>query len=95
MIFDYSSVTADSVSEVVDSTIAHGESLIDDLLAVDGPRTLDNTLLPLEEVGRSVAVAFGRGPFLGRVATDDATRGRGPRGGGTDPEVDPGSGVPP
>ncbi|MDE0289271.1 MAG: Zn-dependent oligopeptidase, partial [bacterium] len=74
MLFDYSSVTADSVSEVVDSTIAHGESRIDDLLAVDGPRTLGNTLLPLEEVGRSVAVAFGRGPFLGRVATDDATR---------------------
>ena len=74
MLFDYSSVTAGSVSEVVDSTIAQGESLIADVLAVDGPRTFRNTLLPLEQVGRSVAVAFGRGPFLGRVATDDATR---------------------
>ena len=27
-------------------------------------------------MGRSVAVAFGRGPFLGRVATDDGTRDR-------------------
>ena len=74
MLFDYSSVTAASVSDVVDSTVARGESLIADVLAVDGPRTFRNTLLPLEEVGRAVAVAFARGPFLGRVATDDATR---------------------
>ena len=76
MLFDYSSVTADSVTEVVNSTIAQGEALIADVLAVSGPRTFRNTLLPLEELGRSVAIAFGRGPFLGRVATDDATRDR-------------------
>ena len=74
MLVDYSSVTADSVSELVDAVIVQGEALIADVLAVAGSRTLKNTLLPLEEVGRSVAVAFGIGPFLGRVSTDDAIR---------------------
>ena len=74
MLFDFSSVTAESVSGVVETAIARSESLIAGLLAVEGPRTFDNTLLPFEAVGRLGAVAYGRGPFLGQVSTDEETR---------------------
>ena len=74
MLFDYSSVTADSVSRAVETAIAKGESLIADLLAAESPRTFRNTLAPLEEVGRLLSVSYGRGPFLGQVSTDEATR---------------------
>ncbi len=74
MLYDFTSVTPESVAGVVDDAIAEGESLIDSLLAVDGTRTFDNTVAPLEETGRRAAIAFGKGPFLGRVSTDDAIR---------------------
>ena len=74
MLFDYSSVTAESVSDVVETAISRSELLIDGLLAEQGPRTFDNTLRPLEEVRRIGAIAYGRGPFLGEVSTDEATR---------------------
>ena len=74
MLFDFSSVTAQSVSQVVETAISRGESLVTGLLAVESPRTLDNTLRPFEEVGRLGAVAYGQGPFLGQVSTDEATR---------------------
>ena len=74
MLFDYSSVTAESVSDVVETAISHSGLLIDGLLAEQGPRTFDNTLRPFEEVRRIGAIAYGRGPFLGEVSTDEATR---------------------
>ena len=74
MLFDYSSVTADSVSDAVETAIAQGELLVARLLAVDGPRTLENTLLPFEEVGRLGMVTFGKGPFLAHVSTGESTR---------------------
>ena len=74
MLFDYSSATAESVSEVVETAIAKSDSLIAELVAVEDSRTLDNTLLPFEAVGRLGAVSYGQGPFLGQVSTDEATR---------------------
>lgn len=74
MLFDYSSVTVETVSDVIDAAIARGEMLISDLLAADGARTFGNTLLPLDEVTRLAAVAYGRGPFLGQVSTDEQVR---------------------
>ena len=74
MLFDYSSVTAESVSAAVEEAIVRGEALAAGLLAVEGPRTSDNTLRPLEEVGRWSMVAYGQGPFLGQVSTDEAVR---------------------
>ena len=75
MLFDYSSVTAESVSDVVVTAIARGESLIARLVGVDGPRTLENTLLPFEEIGRLAGVTYGKGPFLAQVSTGESTRG--------------------
>ena len=74
MLFDYTSVSAESVGAAVEAAIARGEALIEGILSVQGPRTFANTLRPFEEVARLGAVAYGRGPFLGQVATDEAVR---------------------
>ncbi len=74
MLFDYQSVTLDTVSAVVDTAIERSESLISGLLAVSGSRTFQDTLLPLDEVNRLVAVAYGQGPFLGQVSTSEEVR---------------------
>lgn len=74
MLFDYSSVTVDSVSDAVEAAIARSEALIGDLLVVNGPRTCRNTVFPLDEVSRLSAIAYGRGPFLGQVSTDERIR---------------------
>ncbi len=74
MLFDYSSITIDTVSEAVDTAIERGESLISALLTVSGDRTFKNTLRPLDQVTRVAAVAYGHGPFLGQVSTDEQVR---------------------
>ena len=74
MFFDYPSVTARSVASGVEAVVNRGEALIDAVVSVRGPRTFDNTLRPLEEAGRLGAVAYGQGPFLGHVASDEAVR---------------------
>ena len=74
MLFDYSTVTVDSVSDAVEKAIARSESLIADLLATDGGRTHRDTLATLDEVNRLAAVAYGHGPFLGQVSSDEEVR---------------------
>ena len=74
MLFDYSSVTVDSVSGVVETAIARSESLIADLLAGDGAKPHRETLAVLDEVDRLTSVAYGHGPFLGQVSTDEEVR---------------------
>jgi len=74
MLFDYSKVDADAVSEAVETAISRSEALIEGIVSVSGKRTLDNTLKPLEEVIRLGALAYGQGPFLGQVAQDEEVR---------------------
>ncbi len=74
MLYDYSTVTAESVSEAVESAVSRGGELIDGLPAAEGARTFDNTMRPLEEAGRLGMTAYGRGPFLGQVSTEEAVR---------------------
>ena len=79
MLFDYTSVTAESVADVVDKVIADGEKTVAGVLAVGGPRTFANTMAPLEDIGTASMVAYGCGPFLGQVSTDEAVREAGRR----------------
>ncbi|MCY4368202.1 MAG: Zn-dependent oligopeptidase [bacterium] len=74
MLFDYSSATVDSVSGVVETAIVRSESLIADLLAGDGDKPHRETLALLDEVDRLTSVAYGHGPFLGQVSTDEEVR---------------------
>ncbi len=77
MLFDYTSVTADSINAVARATVADGEKLVESALLVRGERTFENTLAPIEEIQRRSVVAYGHGPFLGQVSTDETLRDAG------------------
>lgn len=77
MLFDFTSVTPASIKAMTDDLIAGADALVDEVLAVDGDRTFANTIKPLEECSRRGMVAYGQGPFLGQVSTDEDTRNAG------------------
>ena len=74
MPFDYTSVTRESIEEIVDKTISDGDALIQEIVDVAGHRTFDNTMQPLETLAVIVSHAYGQGPFLGNVSTDEDLR---------------------
>ena len=74
MPYDYSAVTPGSVTGAVDEAVDRCRTLAEEAAGAGGPRTFDNTLAPLEEAGRLLGAAYGRGPFLGQVSPDEETR---------------------
>ena len=74
MPYDYSAIGPDDVTDATDEAIDRCRALADQAAGVPGPRTFANTLAPLEEAGRLLAIAYGRGPFLGQVSPDEETR---------------------
>jgi len=77
MLHDYTTVTAPSVSDVTEQAIATSESLIDDLVGVDAPRTYSNTMAPLDTVAVLISDASGSGSFMARVHPDADVRSAG------------------
>ena len=77
MLFDFTTVSPESVSQVADDAIAQGDEIVARVLAVDGARTFANTVQPLEHIGSIGVIAYGRGPFLGHVSVNDDVRDAG------------------
>ena len=74
MPYDYSAVGPGSVTGAADEAIDRCRTLAAQAAGVSGPRTFANTMAPLEEAGRLLAIAYGKGPFLGQVSPDEETR---------------------
>ena len=74
MHYDYTTVTADSVRQVVDDAIERGEELVASVVGVEGERTWENTMAPLDDLDDVVVRANGIGPFMARVHPDREVR---------------------
>ena len=72
--FDYTTVTAESVTKAVEDAIARGEELIASIVDHEGPRSWVNTMAPLDELGDVMVKAYGVGPFMARVHPEKAVR---------------------
>lgn len=72
--FDYTTVTPEFIATLTSDTIARCDDLITKIVEVEGDRTYDNTLAPLEEVTAALATTYGQGPFLSNVHPDEGTR---------------------
>ncbi len=72
MLYDYTSVSADSVGAVVEGAITRGENLLAGVVAA--PPSWETTMAPLNEIAALVAQAIGQGPFLARVHPDKRVR---------------------
>lgn len=74
MLHDYTSTTAADVARVTGDAIARANAIIDELVAIDGERTIANTLLPLNEAAAMIMEGYGQGAFMARVHPDASVR---------------------
>lgn len=73
--FDYTTLTPDVVRAGGDAAIAQAQALLDTVARVPtADRTFANTVIPLDEVRATLALAGGCYGFLSNVAPDDALR---------------------
>ena len=72
--FDYTTITPESVTQAVEDAIARGEELIAAIVDHEGPRSWSDTMAPLDELGDVMVRAYGVGPFMARVHPDKAVR---------------------
>lgn len=75
MLYDYRSVTPESVQSETDSALGTADALVAGAIGADP--TFDATLRPLELAGAELIRAYGRGAFMGQVHTDAAVRDAG------------------
>ncbi len=74
MLYDYTTVTPESVSAEVESAVALAEELLAAVVASQAARTWASTMAPLDRVAAATTIASGRGPFMARVHPDKAVR---------------------
>jgi len=74
---DAAHLTADAVARIADDAIARADQLVDRAVAADTPRTLADTLLPLDEAAAVLAEASGQTAFMGYVHPDPEVRDAG------------------
>ena len=77
MLYDYPTVTVDSVRSETDAAIEAADEHVARAVNSAGSPTFDDTLLPLELAGARLVEAYGRGGFMGQVHTDPAVRDAG------------------
>jgi thimet oligopeptidase len=74
---DYTDVTVEQIEEGVAHTLAEADRRVEAVLAVDGRRTFEDTVLPLDGLAALCADADGRWSFMARVNPDPAVRDAG------------------
>ena len=77
MLHDYTSVTADGVTDITEAAITGAESLLDGVVHIDGGRTYKNTMAPLDAVAVLISDASGEGSFMAKVHPDADVRAAG------------------
>ena len=77
MLYDYRSVTVETVRAETDAALALADEHVTRAAASAASPTFDDTLLPLELAGAELMRAYGRGGFMGQVHPDQAVRDAG------------------
>jgi Zn-dependent oligopeptidase len=75
--FGFSRVRAEEVGPGVDAAITEARQILDDVVAVEGDRTFENTMLPLDLINDVLAKAGTRFVFMGYVHPDKEVRAAG------------------
>ena len=74
MLFDYSSVTPESITSDVDRTLAEADLIVEEVIDSTNAPTFASTLGRLEDVTEMTASLFGRTGFMGYVHPDETMR---------------------
>ena len=73
-LIDYGTVTQEMVEKECTATLARADGIVEALVAVEGPRTFENTMLPLNSINVLMGQTFGRYAFMGYVSDDAELR---------------------
>jgi len=79
VLYDYGQVTIESVRAVTAQALASAEALVRDVEGHHGPRTFQDTLLPLDRADALLVSAYAKGGFLARVHLEPPVRDAGQR----------------
>lgn len=74
MIRDYTAVEVVHVQAAADRAIEDAQRLVEGIVSVEGERTFENTIWPLDETTARLIGGYGEGPFLARVHVDPDVR---------------------
>ena len=74
MLFDYSSVTPESITSDVDRTLAEADLIVEEVIDSTNAPTFASTLGRLEDITEMTASLFGRTGFMGYVHPDETMR---------------------
>jgi len=77
MLYDYTSVSVDSVRSETDDAIATADVEVERAVASADSPTFETTLVPLELAAAELVRGYGRAGFMGQVHTDPAVRDAG------------------
>jgi Zn-dependent oligopeptidase len=77
MLYDYSSVTPQTVTEGTDAALAEADALVAQAEAAAGSPSFETVVRPLELALGRISEAYGRGAFLAQASTDPAVRDAG------------------
>ncbi|TAJ20419.1 MAG: hypothetical protein EPO65_03835 [Dehalococcoidia bacterium] len=72
--FDFTLATPERIRAGAEAAVARCEAILAGVAHVEGVRTFANTVLPLDDVGATLALASGEHGFLTYVASDAALR---------------------
>src|SRR6187200_1193776 len=75
MLYDYTTVTPESVREVTDQRLERADQLVAEAIAAEP--SFDGTMRPLDLATAELVEAYGRGAFMGQVHNDEAVRDAG------------------
>jgi Zn-dependent oligopeptidase len=70
----YSTLTAAQIEQGIDEAIANAEGVLEAIVSVEGERTFENTLRPLDRIADILDHAGAAYTFMGYVHTDKAVR---------------------
>jgi thimet oligopeptidase len=77
MLYDFTTVTADSVTRETEAAIQRADALVAQAVAPSQPPTFEGTLGALELAGAEIGIGYGRGAFMAQVHPEAAVRDAG------------------
>ena len=75
--FDYTSVTAESMKDRLDQALSEADGIVDRIVDPSTPSTYQDILAPIDELEDLLLKAYGTTAFMGYVHTDRAVRDAG------------------
>ncbi len=76
-LFDYTTITADSIRASVDRALAEADEVVAGIVDLDAPESFGSVLAPLDAIGDLLARTYGITAFMGYVHPDPEVRATG------------------